>query len=183
MGENNTLYPPITGARDLKILLLLSEIIPMIPSFACHCFSFFIVFPEDYLEEVFVTENNKGLSVPMDIQEFIKRVGCWLCMAWWVEIESRWGRWSTTTPSMDKSAPFRLNRIMSCNWFDSILSAIFFTNREVPYEDGFFQMSQLEEAWNQNMDQQFFSIMDQCSWWVHDGVVQQVGSYIYVCRP
>ena len=56
---------------------------------------------------------------------------------------------------MAKCAPFRLNSIMSRNRFDSILSAISFTNREVPYEDGFLQMFQLEEAWNHNMDQQF----------------------------
>ena len=57
---------------------------------------------------------------------------------------------------MPKGAPFRINIIMSHNRFDSILSAILFTNREVPYKDGFFQMRQLEEAWNQNMDQPFF---------------------------
>ena len=56
---------------------------------------------------------------------------------------------------MAKGDPFRLNRIMSRNHFDSILGALSFTNREVPYEDGFLQMRQLEEAWNQNMAQQF----------------------------
>ena len=59
---------------------------------------------------------------------------------------------------MAKGAPFRLNSIMSRNWFDAILIAIRFTNREVPYEDGFLQMRQLEEAWNQNMSQQFFPL-------------------------
>ena len=57
---------------------------------------------------------------------------------------------------MAKGSSFRLNSIMSCNRFDSILSTFRFTNREVPYEDGFFQTSQLEDAWNQNMAQQFF---------------------------
>ena len=77
-------------------------------------------------------------------------------MACWVGIESRRDRWSTTTPWMAKGAPFILNRIMSRKRFDSILSALCFTNREVPYDYGFFQMRQLEEAWNQNMAQQFF---------------------------
>ena len=58
---------------------------------------------------------------------------------------------------MAKGAPFRLNSIMSRNRFDYILSAFRFTNREVPYEDGLLQMRQLEEAWNQNMAQQFLS--------------------------
>ena len=92
----------------------------------------------------------------MDLKDFIKWVGCWLYMVFWVGIESRPDWWSMTTPSMDKGAPFRLNRIMSCNHFDSILIVLRFTNREVPYEDGFFQMRQLEGAWNQNMAQKFF---------------------------
>ena len=76
-------------------------------------------------------------------------------MACWVGIESHRDWCSTTTPSMAKVAPFRLNSIMSCNRFDYILSALHFTNREVPYEDGFLKMRQLEEAWNQTMAQQF----------------------------
>ena len=92
----------------------------------------------------------------MDLQEFIKWVGCWIYMALWVIIEIRRYWWSTTIPSMDKGATFRLNHILSLNRFDYILGFLRFTNREVPYEDGFLQMCQLEEAWNQNMDQQFF---------------------------
>ena len=45
---------------------------------------------------------------------------------------------------------------MSCNRFDYILGDLSFMNREVPYEDGFLQMLQFEESWNQNMDQPFF---------------------------
>ena len=37
------------------------------------------------------------------------------------------------TPLIAKVAPFRLNHIMSRNRFDSILSALRFTNREEPY--------------------------------------------------
>ena len=44
---------------------------------------------------------------------------------------------------------------MSCNWFYYILIDTCFTNAEVPYEVGFFYMRQLEEAWNDNMDQMF----------------------------
>ena len=67
------------------------------------------------------------------------------------------------TPLMAKSAPFLINHIMSGNRFNSILGALRFTNREISYEYGLFHIRQLEEAWNQNMDQQYFSIMDQCS--------------------
>ena len=103
---------------------------------------FLVMFPEDYLEEVLITKTNKGLSVQMDFQEYIQWVGCWLYMACWVGIESLRDWWSTTTPSMDKVAPIRLNCIMSCNRFDSIIGALCFTNREVTHEDGFLQMRQ-----------------------------------------
>ena len=76
-------------------------------------------------------------------------------MACWVVIESRREWWSTTTPLMAKAPPFRLNCIMYRNQFDYILSDICFTNREVPYEDGFFQMRQLEEDRKNNMAQHF----------------------------
>ena len=39
---------------------------------------FLIMFPEDYLEKFLITDTNKGVSVPMELQEFIKWVGCWL---------------------------------------------------------------------------------------------------------
>ena len=84
-------------------------------------------------------------------------------MACWVGIESRRDWWPTTTPLMAKCAPFRLNSIMSHNWFDSILSAIRFTNREVPYEDGFLQMipeDYLEEVLIPNTDKGLSVPMD-----------------------
>ena len=40
-----------------------------------------VVFPEDYLEEILIPDTNKGLSVPMDLQEYIQWVGCWIYMA------------------------------------------------------------------------------------------------------
>ena len=92
---------------------------------------FFVMFPEEYLEQVLIPGTNKGLIVPMDIQYFIKWVGFWIYMACWVVIESRRCWWSTTTSSMAKGAPFRINCIMSCNRFDSIISYFRFTNREV----------------------------------------------------
>ena len=72
---------------------------------------FLVMFPEDYLEEVLIPNANKGMSVPIDLQEYIQWVGCWIYMAFWVGIESRREWWSTKTPLMDKGAPFRLNRI------------------------------------------------------------------------
>ena len=49
---------------------------------------FLVMFPEDYIEEVLIPETTKGLSVPMDLQEYMQWVGCWLYMACWVGTES-----------------------------------------------------------------------------------------------
>ena len=72
IGGDRVLFAPGKLAT-LKIISLLSEIIHMMPSFACHFFSCFLVmFPEEYLEEVLIHKTNKGLSVPMDIQDYIQ---------------------------------------------------------------------------------------------------------------
>ena len=90
------------------------------------------MFLEDHLEEVLILDTNKGLSLPMDLQEYIQWVGFWLYIACSVGIESCWDWWSKTIPSMDKGATFRLNGIISHNRFDYILGDLRFTNREVP---------------------------------------------------
>ena len=96
------------------------------------------------------------------------------------------------TPSMAKGATFLFNHIMSCKRFDSILSALCFTNREVPYEDGFFHMRQLEEAWNQNMAQKHLplwinvldkSIMDWFNKWDPGFMCVRRKSYRYKSEP
>ena len=51
---------------------------------------FLIMFPEEYLEQVLIPDTNKGMSVSMDLQEFIKWVGCWIYMEYWVGIDSIW---------------------------------------------------------------------------------------------
>ena len=67
---------------------------------------FLIIFPEEYIEQVLIPKTNKGLCVPMDIQEFIKWVGFWIYMECWIGIESRQDWWSTMTSLMAKSVPF-----------------------------------------------------------------------------
>jgi hypothetical protein len=55
---------------------------------------------------------------------------------------------------MYKGASFRLHHVMPCKRFDGILSSLWYTNAEVPYDDGFLHMQQIEEAWNDNMAEQ-----------------------------
>ena len=91
----------------------------------------------------------------MVFQEYIRWVGHCIYMACWVGITNHRYWWFTTNPYMDKGAPFRLHQIIYCNQFDDILIDIWYTNKEVPHEDGFPHMRKLEEAWNQNVADQF----------------------------
>lgn len=68
--------------------------------------------------------------------------------------------------TMFKGAPFRLAPYMSRTRFEEILGSLRYTNRpEVAYHDGFFHMRQLEEAWNENMANEFcpswISVLDE----------------------
>ena len=62
---------------------------------------------------------------------------------------------------MEKGSPFRLHHIISRKQLYDILSSLCYTNKEVPYEDGFLHMRQLEESWNKNMADQFLPS------WIH----------------
>jgi len=59
---------------------------------------------------------------------------------------------------MFSSAPFCFTEIMSCNRFEQILSASMFTNVEPPpYIDCFWEVCQMLDEWNANMDNAFSS--------------------------
>ena len=59
---------------------------------------FLIMLPEEFLDQFLTPKTNKRLSVPMDIQDFIKFVGYWIYMASWVVIDSCQDWWSPKTP-------------------------------------------------------------------------------------
>jgi len=65
--------------------------------------------------------------------------------------------WRSLSPvSPHRGAPFRLNKYMSRTRFEAILRNLKYINKTVPYRDGFLQMRQMAEYWNQNMAD-FFS--------------------------
>jgi hypothetical protein len=42
---------------------------------------FMTPFPVNYLNDILITNTNKESNMPMDLQEFIQWIGCWLYMA------------------------------------------------------------------------------------------------------
>ena len=116
----------------------------------------FLFFPPvGYLYTIPIPATNKFLKGPLDLGEFMRWVGCWLYMVFWVGIPERREWWSVTLPVIHGGDPFRLKRFMSCHCFDEIIASLRYTNRKVQYEDGLFHMMKMEEEWEKNMADRF----------------------------
>ena len=118
---------------------------------------FLILFPVDYLKEVLIPETNKLLKHPMYLGEFIRWLGCWFYMGFWVVISNRRNGWSTTEPTMSEGVPI-IKKYMLRTRFEVTLSSLRYKDRkDVEYNDGFFHMCQIEEARNMDMAEEFNS--------------------------
>ena len=49
---------------------------------------FLIIISMKFIEDTVIKTTNEQLDVPMTIQEYIKWVGCWLYMSFWVGISN-----------------------------------------------------------------------------------------------
>ena len=49
---------------------------------------FLIMMPMKFIEDAVIKKTSEQLDVPMTTQEYIKWVGCWLCMSCWVGIRN-----------------------------------------------------------------------------------------------
>ena len=76
---------------------------------------FLIMMLMKFIEETVIKKTNERLDVPINTQEYIKWVGCWLYMSCWVGIHNQRYWWSAAAPSRHKGEPFRLNDYMSRN--------------------------------------------------------------------
>jgi Transposase IS4 len=118
---------------------------------------FQLLFPMEYVESVIIAETSKKLKQgPLTKNEFFVWIGLWFYMGCHMGFRRRdW--WAQTEPNINHGAPFRFNEYMSRNRFEDILQNLVYTNRTPPagYVDRFFQMRQMEEAWNKNMADQF----------------------------
>ena len=116
---------------------------------------FLILFPVEY-KNTLIPETHKLLKHIMDLREFIRWMGCWFYMGFWVRISKRRNWWSTADLKMSGGAPLRLNKYMSRTNFEGIHVSLRYTDqKDLEYYDGFFHMRKTEEAWNLNMDEDF----------------------------
>ena len=111
----------------------------------------------DYTKLVLIPQTNKNLSHrDMDLYELLSLIGCWLYMACFEGVVERrmWG--SNTDLNMSEGALGRLTKYTPLNRFEDILRNMSYTDNNVTaYNEKFFHMRQMEDAWNTNITNVF----------------------------
>jgi hypothetical protein len=113
-----------------------------------HLQLFELLFPMAFVCETVIPQNNETLEGgPVTYGEMLRWFGLWFLMATQQGVESRREFWSTKPIDKYQSAPFRLNKDMSRNQFDNILTAVQYTNRSPHhYKDPFHQVGDTIDA-------------------------------------
>ena len=120
---------------------------------------FELLFPKQFVMETMLPETNKKLETPLDYGEFLRWIGLWFLMST-THCENRRDLWSTEPISEFEGAPYRFGKWMSRNRFEEILGALSFTKNTPPATvDRFWEIREIVDAWNENMDDSFV-----CSW-------------------
>ena len=136
------IYPTKSKTTDSSSILRISIL------------EFFLLFyPCDYIILILTPHTNRHLAHgDMYFSEFLRSVGCWIYMDCFEGIVDRHMWWSNTEVKMFEEAPVRLTKYMSLNRFEDILRNLSYTDNNVPtYNDKFFHMRQMKDAWNENM--------------------------------
>jgi len=119
-----------------------------------HLQLFEILFPTDFVKNVIITETNKKLKDHMSYSEWLLFLGINLEMCTQVGFERR-SYWATDSIGK-RAAPYSYREIMTRDRFEEILRNIQFTSFEPPQErDRFWEVREMIEAWNTNMERQF----------------------------
>ena len=80
----------------------------------------------------------------MEPVEFIRRLGCWFYMGFWVVISNSRNWWLTVEPKMSGGTPLRINKYMTSTGFEGILVYLRYTyQKDVGYYDEFFHMRKM----------------------------------------
>ena len=112
------------------------------------------MFPSGMID---VTVEETSKKCPVTKGEILRFFGIWFFMAT-TSFDNQRDFWSTKEVSKFSGAPYRFGHPMTRYRFEAILSALTITNRKAPsYKDGFWEVRQLMEEWNDNMEM-FFSL-------------------------
>ena len=149
------------NVMDVKPKLMhgLDVIISALPStMLVHLF--LVLFPRDYLENIVLRATNENIedeNGEVTFGELLRFIGIWFFLATTSGFPRR-DFFSSHPISVKFGAPYRVNMYMSRKRFESILFSLSFTMSSPPsYLDRFWQIRDLINAWNQNMQNHFKS--------------------------
>ena len=95
--------------------------------------------------------------------EFVKYLGLWFLLSTVSHGCSRRSFWDDNPPSEWSGAPFRFNKYMSYNRFESITNALRYTDTPSPeYTDKFAEVRDIIHAWNEHMKKIFIPSWMSC---------------------
>ena len=116
---------------------------------------FEILFPEDYMKNIMMPKTNDKLSSEhVSYGELLQFIGIWSYICTTVGFERR-EFWSIGN-SKKRDTPMKFNVIMPRRRFEDILTSLTFTADALPpFQDKFWEVRSLIEAWNFNMEENF----------------------------
>ena len=124
---------------------------------------FELFLPKEYIESILIPETNTKIEgPPLLYGEFLQWIELQLVMAT-IQGFQRRDFWASKAIDTYETAPYRFNDIMSQRRFESILSAIKYTDEDPPsYMDPFWEIQKLLKAWNDNMAENFTPSWTSC---------------------
>jgi len=103
--------------------------------------------------------NEKLEEQAITYREWLRFVSLWFLMLTTYTCNCQ-DFWAQSEPDKFSGAPWRLGEYMSHYCFDKILTSLYFTDiNPPPFKDRFWEVHQMIDAWNSNMDENFT-----CSW-------------------
>lgn len=117
---------------------------------------FEMFFPKKFLVDVILVHvNNNNKLGKVEYGEFLRWLGLWFIMST-IEGPNRRDFWSMDVIDVFNGSPFRLNLYMSRNRFEDILYSLGYTKSNPPaYNDKFYEIRDLVDAWNEHMSENF----------------------------
>ena len=133
-----------------------------IPLESCSFMTMFNIFFSTKLGWMIIIESNKRLEEPLDVGEWLCFLGIILFMSTF-PVSNRRDYWSSKPVNIEYGAPFRFNKWMTLNRFETILYNLVFTNEDKPaYKDKFWQVRRMIQHWNDNMKMQYSASWVSC---------------------
>jgi hypothetical protein len=121
---------------------------------------FRLLFPFEFLKDVILKQTNQKMmdeqeTVELTIGELLRYIGLWFYMSS-MTFDSRRDFWSSENSTMFEGCPVRLNEWMSRRRFEAITRSLQLTSCAAPpYQDKFWEVRAVLQAWNENMKDMF----------------------------